>query len=56
MDGSIYITLDRYLLYLETQPDTRKNQSLIDCVSYLLTEKPDTHESLKEGMNGHQMV
>jgi hypothetical protein len=48
MDGVISITLERYLLYLETLPDTRKNQSLIDCVNHLLHETPDTEESLKQ--------
>jgi hypothetical protein len=48
MDGVIAISLERYLLYLETLPDTRRNISLMECTRELLEQKPDTEDSLNE--------
>lgn len=46
IDGVIWITLHRYLLYLETLPETRRNIPLQESVRELIDHKPDTEESL----------
>lgn len=46
MDNETAMALSRYLVYLMDCPQTRKNNSLIDCTMYLLQERPDTDESL----------
>lgn len=36
----------KYLEYLLALPQTRKNDSLIDCTIHLMQELPDTEDSL----------
>jgi hypothetical protein len=51
MKRQIARPLAEYLTFLASQPETRLNNSLIDCCIYLLQEKPDTEESLNATRN-----
>jgi hypothetical protein len=46
MDKELKIALTKHLEYLTTLPETRLNNSMIDCCVFMLQEKPDTKESL----------
>ena len=41
MDGFIRITLETYLLDLETKPETRTNIALKECVQFLMDNEPE---------------